>query len=661
MNKTLKHVGILAAVFVVALLIFSKTLNHEPKDMTTTMEAAGLPVVYMQQDGVRLSELHGYVNEMDAATMGEDVTVLLEENQLQIQIDAYDNEIASISYQVRSKDGSRLIEDGQGIELVWEEASAMAQLSLQDLLQVGEEYLLVLQVQKTQQEQAPIYYYTRLMKSVGFDTKECLDFVVDFHAKTLNKEAAAKLSMYLEPTADANNTTLQHVTIQNRLRQISWNALEVTELTEPIITLKEATEDYNVITLSTVVSATNDNGGTDYYNVTETYKVRQGIERMYLLDYERNVEEVFHGNPKAVQKNKLVLGIRSEDVDYWSNETGTNVCFVQEGELWSYNQSTSQLVKVYSFRESEGLDVRENYGKHDIRIIHADETGSIDFIVYGYMNRGEHEGEVGISVCHYDSVTNTVEEVLFLPASVSFEVIKHSLSQLLYINDAGVFYVMLGNAIYAIDLESKEYEVLLDHLVDGSCQVSEDGRYVAWVDSGLVNTAEVLNLTDLNTGKTVEQQAPDGYYIKPLGYIEADCIYGLTHKTGASTDVFCASTLKIGEVVEGALAELTSYEKYGYWIADVEVSDGIVHMMLAKNGEMESSLTDSITNKEVRESQRAQIDTINTDVKETQVCLVLAEGGKKKTPILKTPELLLSEESTTLVLDEAVFLLDAIQ
>lgn len=658
MNKTLKRVGILAAVFVVALLVFSKTLNHEPKDMTTTMESAGLPVIYMQQDGICLSELHGYVKEMDAPTMGENVTVLLEENQLQIQVDAYENEIGSLSYQVRSKDGARLVEDGQDVELEWSEGSAMAQLSLQDLLQVGEEYLLILQIE---QEDTPIYYYTKLVKSVGYDTKECIDFVVDFHKKTLDKEEAAKLSMYLEPTTDANNTTLQYVTINNRLRQIYWNEMEVTEVTKPIVTLKEANEEYNVIGLTTVVSAANDNGGTDYYNVTEEYKVRQGIERMYLLDYERNVEEIFHGNPKSVQKNKLVLGIRSEDVAYWSNETGTNVCFVQEGELWSYNQSTSQLVKVYSFREKETLDVRENYAKHDIRIIHADETGSIDFIVYGYMNRGEHEGEVGISVCHYDSVTNTVEESLFLPANVSFDVMKQSLSQLLYINDEGVFSVMLGDAIYAIDLESKEYEVFLDGLVDGSCQVSEDGRYVAWVDGATSNMAETMYLTDLNTGETIQQQAPEGYYIKPLGYVEADCIYGLAPKTGASSQDFCASTLKIGEVSEGALVELTSYEKYGYWISDVEVASGIVHMQLAKNGEIESTMTDSITNQEVRESRRAKVDTINAGVKETQVCLVLADGGQDKSPILKTPELMLSEKPTTLILDEAIFLLDSVQ
>lgn len=32
-------------------------------------------------------------------------------------------------------------------------------------------------------------------------------------------------------------------------------------------------------------------------------------------------------------------------------------------------------------------DARGAYNEHNIRIINADEMGSVDFIVYGYMNR----------------------------------------------------------------------------------------------------------------------------------------------------------------------------------------------------------------------------------------------------------------------------------
>lgn len=651
MNNILKRVGVLAAVFVVALLVFSKTLNHEPEDMTADMEAAGLPVVYMMKNQTRLSELHGYVKDMDAVTMGEDITPLPDDNVLEIQVDTYGNELNALSYEVRSLDGQRLIQDGADLAFELQDDTAMAQIPLQDLLQAETEYLLILHLE---QAGGQTHYYTKLMKEEGCDNDECVAFVMDFHQKTLDKDQSADLSMFLEPNADADNATLQHVTIQNRLRQVAWGNLEVTEVTEPVVAVQEMNEDYNVILLTTTVSAMNENGTTDYYNVKEYYRVRQGIERMYLLDYERSVEEIFQGTTGNISNNYIQLGIRSQEVDYWSSETGTNVCFVQEGDLWNYNQATNQLVQVYTFRSSTAVDVRENYSQHDIRIINADETGGIDFIVYGYMNRGEHEGEVGISVCHYDSVTNTVEEYLFLPTTVSYDVLKQSISQLLYINDDRMFYLMLGDGIYAIDLDTKEYEEILSGLAEGSCQVSENGRYVAWVDPAKVNTATVLNVMDLKSGVTTQTQAREGSCIKPLGFVDTDCIYGLADMTSAGGN-FVTDTLIISQITADGLEELTSYSKGGLWIRGVEVEDGIVRISLARIGQSEESLTDTITNKEMQESLRAQIETYSTELKQRQVRIVLAETVQEKAPIIKTPKLMLSEESTTLILDQAVF------
>lgn len=649
MNNILKRFGILAAVFVVALLVFSKTLNHESEDLTADMEAAGLPVVYMMKNQTRLSELHGYVKEMDAVTMGEDITPLPDDNILELEVDTYGNELKGLSYEVRSLDGERLVQDGQDVGFELEEETAVAQIPLQDLLQAETEYLLILHLE---QETGQINYYTKLMKEEGCDNDECVAFVMDFHNKTLDKDQSADLSMFLEPDSNADNTTLQHVTIQNRLRQVAWGKLEVTEVTEPVVAVQEMNEDYNVILLTTTVSAVNEEGVTEYFNVEEYYRVRQGIQRMYLLDYERNVEQIFQANPGNIVKHYIQLGIRSQDVDYWSSETGTNVCFVQEGDLWNYNQATNQLVQVYSFRSSDMVDVRENYGQHDIRIINADETGGIDFIVYGYMNRGEHEGEVGISVCHYDSVTNTVEEYLFLPTTVSYNVMKESISQLLYINDDRMFYLMLSDRICEIDLETKEYKEILTELVDGACKVSENGRYVAWVEPAQVNSAQTMHVMDLKEGVTIQTRAPEGSYIKPLGFVDADCIYGLAAQSGGT---FAADKLVIGQVTAEGLVELTSYGKIGHWIRGVEVDSGIVRISLAKTGQTEESLTDTITNKEMQESLKAQVETYVTEPKQTQVRIVLAENVQEKSPVLKTPQLMLSEESTTLILDQTIF------
>ena len=42
-------------------------------------------------------------------------------------------------------------------------------------------------------------------------------------------------------------------------------------------------------------------------------------------------------------------------------------------------------------------------------------NGDIAFLVYGYMNRGKHEGENGISVYQYTASDQKIEETRLYP------------------------------------------------------------------------------------------------------------------------------------------------------------------------------------------------------------------------------------------------------
>ena len=64
----------------------------------------------------------------------------------------------------------------------------------------------------------------------------------------------------------------------------------------------------------------------------------------------------------------------------------------------------------------------------------VDEAGNVTFIVYGYMNRGMHEGRTGVTLYYYDAVVNTVEEQLFIPYNKSFDILKADIEQLSYIS-----------------------------------------------------------------------------------------------------------------------------------------------------------------------------------------------------------------------------------
>ena len=67
--------------------------------------------------------------------------------------------------------------------------------------------------------------------------------------------------------------------------------------------------------------------------------MRLSEEEMYLLDYNRSMNQVFDGTQNVLDENGILLGIASGDIPYETNSDGTILAFVQERDLWIYNLS----------------------------------------------------------------------------------------------------------------------------------------------------------------------------------------------------------------------------------------------------------------------------------------------------------------------------------
>ena len=646
MRRGIQKILILLAVFIVALFTFSKLTNHETKDLTTDLAAPTLPVVYFEDNGHPLNELHGYVEEMSVISMRDTITPLPENGKLSLRIDPYDNKIKEVSFQIRSLNGDRLVQDGN-VQVSGDKTAVTGTISVENLLEEQTEYQLILQVTAGEQTS---YYYTRIMEVGKSQIDACVDFVEEFHAITMNKERQSELSSYMEPSSAADNTTLQKVTINNSLSQACWGDFVGTEVTTPVVSIKEMNDDYQVILLEYIMSSVGESGNSEYYNVEEYYRVRVGAEKIYLLSFERTMEEIFRGEGDQISKDMIDLGIRSENVSYKTNETGNVICFVQQGELWSYNQIENNLTRVFSFRSQEGMDIRENYQEHDIRILRVDEGGSLDFVVYGYMNCGEHEGQVGVSVCHYDGVTNTVEEMLFVPTTLSYEIVKEQIGKLMYVSDSGVFYLTVSNQVYRIQMDSRKAEVYIDGLKFDMLVNSEDGRYIAWSEDGTT-----MHVTDLEKGESFDIHANENQLLKPLGFLGSDCIYGWGYRTDifstqTQTDTLALSQVLIVDTSDSAHAVLKTYETPGIYVTGIRIQDGSIYLSrVMKNGDIYVDTTeDTIMNRDLQEKDQVNIDTVVSDVKQKEVVLKLLEETSGSTPKTLIPKLIENEEPNTL-------------
>ena len=66
MKKIIIKPIVLLLVFIGALITFSFTTNWVNQDLTAKMADATFPVIYFYKDQIKINELHGYVQEMDA-------------------------------------------------------------------------------------------------------------------------------------------------------------------------------------------------------------------------------------------------------------------------------------------------------------------------------------------------------------------------------------------------------------------------------------------------------------------------------------------------------------------------------------------------------------------------------------------------------------------
>lgn len=587
MNKKWIKPLVLAIVFIGSLVSFSLVTNKSQTDMTTSLAEATLPVVSFSYQGTTVNELFGYVNEMVDTNMRGNITPVGDDRMLHIVVDTDGVEVSELQYEIRSMDGTRLVVKNATKDFSRAGNQLKADVELENILQDNEEYALKLTLQGKKQ---PIYYYTRVIKEKGLDVDKYLNFALDFHSHTFARdEDGSYFANYVEnATGDATN--LGYVDLTCTVRQIKWRNLICNPVTPLGIAFQEINDDYTALTIRYILSTVTSDGANQYYDVEEYYRLRQGAKQMYVLDYERTAEEIF--NPEGTilsGGNSIQLGITPGDVEYDYNEVGNRIAFVQAGELWGYDASNNLLSKIFSFREQEDFDPRDNLNQHDIKIMNVDEAGSVDFIVFGYMNRGKHEGEVGLSVFHYDGLARTVEEEAYLPCNSSYGILGSELGQFLYESDGRMVYLVLNHTMYSIDLNTKETKEAISDLTEGDYFASVSNRYFTWIDAGKTYQSETLHLIDLSSGKISDITVGNGEVIRPMGFIGEDLIYGVANasdvvKDAAGNAVFPTKKLYIvgSENTKDILKEYAPSDGY---VGTVTVDGYLISMQLIQRNE----------------------------------------------------------------------------
>lgn len=653
MKKTIIRIAVCVVVFLASALIIGSIMNQGHNNMTMEMAPATLPMITMESGGVACNELHGNTVEMDVAYQKDCITLLGEGRQANFTVDTFGREITGISTEVRNIDGSRLIENSEVTGWKANGKSFSVSLTLKDLIDTNTQYSLTL-ILELEGEQK-VYYYTTILWNDDVHISEILEFATDFHGKLYDKEVAKELTKYLEPNSKlTDNGTFHKVNIHSSFQQITWGSLEPVQEDAASIRLTQISGNVASLLMDFVVS-TGEGKNKIYYNVEEYYRVRYTSERMYLLDYERTMTQI-PDTTRMYANDKILLGITDENVDMMESADGNTVVFSDMGQLLSYNAATNGLTVIFSFYDKDNADRRTLYDNHGIKILDVDEGGNVKFAVYGYMNRGRHEGETGIQIISYDNSLNTIEEEVYIPYSKSYAVLKDEMEQLLYRNRQQHVYFFLENGVYDVDLENRSAEQLVSIRQDDSLQVSENHEIIVWQEGDDINHSNQLNVRNLNTGEQTVIRAEDGEAIRPLGFMGEDIIYGVARESDIRTENSGQIFYPMYKVCisNSSGDNLKEYGQDGIYIVDCAIEGNQItlsRIQRSENGSYQEILDDQIMNNVEEEPGQNKVVTADIDIYERYVQIQTKTTIDTKTIKVLNPKEVVFEGGRELTLD----------
>lgn len=581
MKKIIQRTGILFLIFIAALVVYfisSKNVMEKEYAVYSSMEEPGLPVVYTMVQDMEVNCLRGYLQDMGNVTARDSISVLPEDRKLQIRIQQYGNPITGISYEVRDLSMDRLIERTELSQWESSDDSITAVLPVQNLLEKNEDYLLTILVDTAEQE---IRYYTRVMWCDNTRAADMLRLAEEFTRKSLDSERARDLVSYLETNPAEDNSSLGHVTIRSSFRHLTWDGLPVELVGEPQVTLQEFDGIMGQVQVKYQTAINQEDGARILVNAEDNFTMKWNEQRIYMMNYDRYAQELFTGADHSYSGKRIILGINEDDhVRTMKSPNSQYLTFKTNGNLWSYDQKEKKAVCIFSFNSQKDDGVRSGYDRHDVKILSSGDDGNVDFLVYGYMNRGSYEGRMGVVLYTYDRAGNRVRERFFLPASQSYEKLEEDINRLSYLSPSQMIYLMIEGNVYGIDLNSSESMVVTQGLSEGSYAVSEDGSRFAWQDGGGLYDSGKIHVMDFTTAQKQEITGKAGDYARVLGFVGNDLIYGL----GRSEDAWIVNGRVKGMpmyamyIIDSQMEIASQYQKEGIYIADVVTEEGRIHL-----------------------------------------------------------------------------------
>lgn len=656
----MKHVyrGIIVLfVFAISLGFMSRNIKEVEIDLNTTIDMgeADFPLITIKSGENKINLLHGYSRKLDTSAVRESLTPIDLEKTIELFIEEKTSIVKRIKYELTEVNSNEIIDSGTIYALDKTNDQKSAKIKFKTNFTIGREYAV--KITAVTDSSRKIHYYTRVKYyEDSTHLKEKMDFIKEIHETALSKDPEGKLSSYLESSSLADNTSLAEVTLQSSHTLVCFGELNIEVVSDIIPTIKEMNMETASVQFVYRAKAVT-GSGEELFTIKEFYRVRYTKERIYLLAYHRTMEADFNIELASLKKNELKIGITKDtEFDYIVNNT--KLSFVRNRELWYYNLAENTAIKVFAFLNNKEDYIREGFDQHNIRILNMDEEGNIDFVVYGYMNRGDYEGRVGVVLYKFFSSEKRIEEQVYIPIQVPYQVLKFDLDAFNYVSQRDVYYFSINNIIYAYNIPAKKLTMLTNGVSADSFLLSKEGEFIAWQDSAVSSKSKNINILDLETEQQYTISAGKKECIRILGGTNSNLIYGLGNISDITEDEegnFISPLYKV-YVSDKKGNILKEHSEKGIYVTKAVIKDNIIELeQISKEGnEIKPMPSGHLINIVTENSNSIGMTTRTTELtlKEYYVSMPKGFVMKEIPKVQKTVNTIITED-TALYLDES--------
>ncbi len=658
--NVLVRVIVMIMVFVITIYFVNIFENRNYKNLAKEMNDAELPLAYVSYGDTLLNCMHGYTSDVDITLLRDSITPIDEQKHIEILVQNDKKYASGYSYEIRSIAGDSLVEKGDIEAADNDSGYDKLDINVRMDLKKDMEYMLV--VKASSEKGLAASYYTRIVVNDDYHEAELLKAVQDFHDASFDFNALETESVIgtykTEYTGASTGDSfgLGHVNLANDYADIMWDGLKPTVVSDINIYIKEIDVNYAVIEMEYKASSITDQDVTSYYAVKEFYKAgyslvevsdsEAGGEDSYgdasyeeeysytdeesqggqaeeashtepkitMFSYDRYVDEYFDRTGIDALNNVYEIGIvSSDDLEYRYVENNKKIAFVRNGQLWMYDYDQGEITRVYSFCADDYTEDAATYDAHNINIMEFADDGNLTFSVYGYMNRGDHEGKLGIGLFTFDYSTLEVDELLFVECNVPYEAMKTETSRLTYY-DGQKFYYMMGGKVNAVDIKNRKQSYIAENLSAGDVKVSADMSVMAFGENEDQSRNTMITLMNMKTGNSYDITAGDGECLICYGFKDSDMVYGVSDiaDAGVDADLESFSETKYSEesrdnipakrlyIVGSDGSQIKEYAKDGCYLMQVDVNANLLYLTRGEksNGKFVAIKDDFITFKE---------------------------------------------------------------